>query len=74
MPRLAAFQRLGREEGILPALESSHAVAHVLRAAPDYRDRGPLLVCLSGRGDKDVAHVARIEGKGALLERPVEKT
>ena len=70
---LDAFHRLSRLEGIIPALESAHAVAHLLRAASDYRDRGPLLVCLSGRGDKDVAHVARMEGRGALLERPSEK-
>jgi tryptophan synthase beta chain len=70
---LDAFHRLARLEGIIPALESAHAVAYVLRAAPDYRDRGPLLICLSGRGDKDVAHVARVEGRGALLERPQEK-
>jgi tryptophan synthase beta chain len=71
---LDAFHRLSRLEGIIPALESAHAVAHLLRAASDYLDRGPLLVCLSGRGDKDVAHVAQMEGRGALLERPSEKT
>ena len=70
---LDAFHRLSRLEGIIPALESAHAVAHLRRAAPDYRERGPLVVCLSGRGDKDVAHVARIEGKGSLLQRPLEK-
>ncbi len=70
---LEAFHRLSRLEGIISALESAHAVAHLLRVAPDYRDRGPLLLCLSGRGDKDVAHVARTEGRSALLERPTEK-
>ncbi len=64
---LAAFHRLSRLEGIIPALESAHAVAYVLREGATYKDRGPILVCLSGRGDKDVAHVARIEGAGALL-------
>ena len=58
---LAAFHQLSDLEGIIPALESAHAIAHVLRIAPGYRERGPLLVCLSGRGDKDVNHVARIE-------------
>ena len=58
---LAAFHRLSDLEGIIPALESAHAIAHVLRIAAEYRERGPLLVCLSGRGDKDVNHVARIE-------------
>ncbi len=67
---LDAFHRLARLEGIIPALESAHAVAHTLRAAKHYGDRGPLVVCLSGRGDKDVAHVAKVEGRGALLARP----
>ncbi len=58
---LGAFHRLSDLEGIIPALESAHAIAHVLRIAPEYRARGPLLVCLSGRGDKDVQHVARVE-------------
>jgi tryptophan synthase beta chain len=64
---LAAFHRLSRLEGIIPALESAHAVAYVLRDAGAYRQHGPILICLSGRGDKDVAHVARLEGRGSLL-------
>ena len=48
---LAAFQQVARLEGIIPALESSHAVAWVLAAAPSELD----LICLSGRGDKDLA-------------------
>jgi tryptophan synthase beta chain len=60
---LAAFQRLGREEGILPALESSHAIAHACRLAPSMPKEGILLVNLSGRGDKDVLSVqAALEG------------
>jgi tryptophan synthase beta chain len=59
---LDAFHQLARLEGIIPALESAHAVAHVLRDGREYGDRGPLVICLSGRGDKDVAHVARVEG------------
>ena len=58
---LAAFHGLSDLEGITPALESAHAIAHVLKIADGYKERGPLLVCLSGRGDKDVAHVARVE-------------
>jgi tryptophan synthase beta chain len=54
---LRAFQRLGREEGILPALESSHAVAHAVRLAPAMAKDAILLVNLSGRGDKDVLSV-----------------
>ncbi len=61
---LAAFQRLGREEGILPALESSHAIAHVCRLAPAMSRDAILLVNLSGRGDKDVISVQKaLEGK-----------
>ena len=64
---LDAFHRLSRLEGIIPALESAHALAWVLRDGASRAGRGPLLVCLSGRGDKDVAHVARVEGRGSLL-------
>jgi tryptophan synthase beta chain len=61
---LDAFRRLGREEGILPALESSHAVAHVCRIAPAMRTDQLVVVNLSGRGDKDVLSVQKIlEGK-----------
>ncbi len=55
---LDAFHRLARLEGIIPALESAHAVAHVLAAGAEWRDAGPVLVSLSGRGDKDVGEVA----------------
>jgi tryptophan synthase beta chain len=54
---LAAFQRLAREEGILPALESSHAVAHACELAARMSKDQLLLVNLSGRGDKDVLSV-----------------
>jgi len=65
---LDAFHRLSELEGIIPALESAHAIAQVLRDGARYRDDGPILVCLSGRGDKDVAHVGRVEGRGLLLK------
>lgn len=65
---LDAFHRLSELEGIIPALESAHAIAQVLRDGARYRDEGPILVCLSGRGDKDVAHVGRLEGRESLLE------
>jgi tryptophan synthase beta chain len=63
---LAAFQRLAREEGILAALESSHAVAHVCRMAPAMPREQVILVNLSGRGDKDVMSVQKVLaiGKG----------
>lgn len=60
---LAGFHRLSRLEGIIPALETAHAIAHVSTLGARHGDRGPVLVCLSGRGDKDVAHVARVEGR-----------
>lgn len=55
---LDAFHRLSRLEGIIPALESAHAIACYLRDARTWRDAGPVVICLSGRGDKDVEQVA----------------
>ncbi|HZN99339.1 MAG TPA: tryptophan synthase subunit beta [Gemmatimonadales bacterium] len=55
---LEAFQDLSRLEGIIPALETAHALAWLRRAAGTLPADGLTLVCLSGRGDKDVAHVA----------------
>ncbi len=55
---LAAFTRLARLEGIIPALESSHAVAEAIRRAPTLPSDALMVVNLSGRGDKDVAQVA----------------
>jgi len=57
---LDAFGRLARLEGIIPALETAHAIAYILRDAERWRGRGPVIVSLSGRGDKDVAQVAEI--------------
>ena len=59
-----AFRTVSSLEGIVPALESAHAVAHVLEVGPGGGLPAPVLVCLSGRGDKDVVHVARTEGRG----------
>uniref|UniRef100_C6E1S3 Tryptophan synthase beta chain n=1 Tax=Geobacter sp. (strain M21) TaxID=443144 RepID=C6E1S3_GEOSM len=59
---LDAFQVLTREEGIIPALESSHAVAHVLRLAPTLSTNESIVACLSGRGDKDIHTVAEVMG------------
>jgi tryptophan synthase beta chain len=56
---LEAFQQLARLEGILPALESAHAVAYACRLAPTLGTRAALLVNLSGRGDKDVQSVEK---------------
>ena len=55
---LAAFQHLAKLEGIIPALESSHAIAEVIKAAPSMRADQIIIANLSGRGDKDVAQVA----------------
>jgi tryptophan synthase beta chain len=57
---MAAFQELSSVEGIIPALESSHALAHVKKIAPAMSPDSIILVNLSGRGDKDVAQAARI--------------
>ncbi|HEX2094730.1 MAG TPA: tryptophan synthase subunit beta [Longimicrobiaceae bacterium] len=57
---LDAFGRLARLEGIIPALESAHAIAHLLRDGTRWAGRGPVVMCLSGRGDKDVAQVAEM--------------
>jgi tryptophan synthase beta chain len=59
---LAAFHRLCRTEGIIPALESSHAVAQAMKMAPSMRPDQHLLVNLSGRGDKDIGTVADLSG------------
>ncbi|HEY8389471.1 MAG TPA: tryptophan synthase subunit beta [Clostridia bacterium] len=57
-----AFEVLSRTEGIIPAIESSHALAYVLEQAPKM-SKDEIIVCnLSGRGDKDVAHIARYKG------------
>jgi tryptophan synthase beta chain len=59
---LAAFHKLCRLEGIIPALESSHALAHAIRIAPTMPREAILLVNLSGRGDKDMHTVAKASG------------
>jgi len=62
---LDAFERLARLEGIIPALESAHAVAYVLREGSRWRQKGPIVICLSGRGDKDVEQVAAMAPRDA---------
>ena len=59
---LAAFHRLCRTEGIIPALESSHALAQAMKMAPEMRREQALLVNLSGRGDKDIGNIADLTG------------
>ena len=57
-----AFEYLSRTEGIIPAIESAHAIAHALRLAPTLSPDESMIICLSGRGDKDVAAMARYRG------------
>jgi tryptophan synthase beta chain len=59
---LAAFRMLTEMEGIIPALESAHAIAHLLKLAPELPSEAVILVCLSGRGDKDIHTVAEAIG------------
>lgn len=59
---LAAFELLSKTEGIIPALESAHAVAEAVKLAPKLSGDKIIIVNLSGRGDKDVQHVAAIKG------------
>lgn len=58
-----AFLKLSKTEGIIPAIESSHAISHALKLASTLDKDKVIVVCLSGRGDKDVAEIARILGK-----------
>jgi tryptophan synthase beta chain len=60
---MQAFDTLARLEGILPALESSHAVAEAMRLAAKRQAGERIVVCLSGRGDKDAAEIARLKGQ-----------
>jgi len=59
---LNAFRQLNRLEGILPALESSHAIAYAAELAPTLRPDQHIVINLSGRGDKDIPTVARLDG------------
>ncbi|MBF0316735.1 MAG: tryptophan synthase subunit beta [Nitrospirae bacterium] len=65
---LNAFETLCRLEGIMPALESAHAVSEAIKLAPTLSKETVIIVNLSGRGDKDVLHVARLKGEGDLLK------
>ena len=58
-----AFEYLARTEGVIPAIESAHAVAHAMKIAPQMGKDKIIVVCLSGRGDKDCAAIARYRGE-----------
>jgi tryptophan synthase beta chain len=60
---VAAFELLARAEGIICAIESAHAVAYAGELAPSLNPNDSVVICLSGRGDKDVAAIARYRGK-----------
>ncbi|MCK9581843.1 MAG: tryptophan synthase subunit beta, partial [Methanoregula sp.] len=62
---LAAFRFLSEKEGIIPALESAHAVAWVMKNADRFDRDDVVIINLSGRGDKDVAEVAELQGRVA---------
>ena len=59
-----SFKYLSRTEGIIPAIESAHAVAYAISQAPEMSDDSIMVINLSGRGDKDVASIARYMGEG----------
>ena len=58
-----AFEYVSREEGIIPAIESSHALSYAVKLAKEYSPEDCIIVCVSGRGDKDVAAIARYRGE-----------
>ena len=58
-----AFYYLSKTEGVIPALESAHAVAHALKIVPELDTNSSVIICLSGRGDKDAAAIARYRGE-----------
>lgn len=60
---VGAFELLAQEEGIIPAIESAHALFYALKIAKEYQREDCIIVCLSGRGDKDVAAIARYRGE-----------
>ncbi|MGH2115698.1 tryptophan synthase subunit beta [Aerococcus urinaeequi] len=60
---VAAFEYLSKMEGIIPAIESAHAVAYAQKLAPILLPDQSIVICLSGRGDKDVAAIARYKGE-----------
>ncbi|MDR0838569.1 MAG: pyridoxal-phosphate dependent enzyme, partial [Oscillospiraceae bacterium] len=59
---VSAFEYLARTEGIICAIESAHAVAHARKIVPQMSKNESVILCLSGRGDKDVAAIARYRG------------
>lgn len=65
---LGAFELLSRTEGVIPALETAHAVAHAVKIAPELGEEQTVVINLSGRGDKDCMEVARIRGSNKVTK------
>lgn len=59
---VSAFEYLAKTEGIICAIESAHALAHARKIVPTMSKDDIVIICLSGRGDKDVAAIARYQG------------
>jgi tryptophan synthase beta chain len=57
-----AFEYLAKQEGVICAIESAHAVALAMKQIPDMNKDDAVIICLSGRGDKDVAEIAAYKG------------
>ena len=66
---LNAFKYLSEIEGIIPALETSHALAHVMKIAPEMPRDSVIVVCLSGRGDKDILSANKLIDKEGKLDQ-----
>jgi len=60
---VVAFEYLSRMEGIIPAIESAHAVAHAMKIAPEMSRDQNIVITISGRGDKDCVSIARYRGE-----------
>ena len=60
---VSAFEYLARTEGIIPAIESAHAVAFAMKLAPQMAKEQIMVITISGRGDKDCAAIARYRGE-----------
>jgi len=69
-----AFEYLSKVEGIIPALESAHAIAAAKKIAKSMKKSDILIINLSGRGDKDLEHVARYERKPRSPRKPKKPT
>ena len=60
---VCAFEYLSKTEGIIPAIESAHAIAHAMKIAPKMEQDKIIVITISGRGDKDCAAIARYRGE-----------